>query len=225
MHKFLTGTVRKSKLAPRQVQFIASTSDVDRDGDRILPDGIDLTNYVKNSVLLRDHDPTRPVARASGLRVIGKALQGYGNFPPEGASACADETYNLIIAGVLSGVSIGFMPIESEPLTGGGRLYTAIELLECSFVAIPSNSLALITDKRYGAAATERRRSYTRYEREADIAALRDAAPSAPPAMSQRSAYLFHEQQRVLDMSARCYAHDPKIRRAERAREIAKLRG
>lgn len=53
---------------------------------------------------------------------------------------------------MLTGVSIGFQPIKSEPISGGGYRFTKWELLEVSIIAVPCNPAALITQRSYGAA-------------------------------------------------------------------------
>jgi hypothetical protein len=49
----------------------------------------------------------------------------------------------------MKAVSIGFQPIESEPLAGGGRKFTKWELLEISLVAVPANSEALVIARSF----------------------------------------------------------------------------
>ena len=61
--------------------------------------------------------------------------------------------YGLIKGGVLNAVSIGFSPIESEPIKGGGWRYTKWELLEISVVAVPANPNALVVQRAHKAGA------------------------------------------------------------------------
>jgi hypothetical protein len=51
----------------------------------------------------------------------------------------ADAVRNAFDQGVLNAASIGFRPVDSEPLPGGGQRFTAWEMLEFSLVPVPSN--------------------------------------------------------------------------------------
>jgi hypothetical protein len=67
---------------------------------------------------------------------------------PLGASRTADEFCALAKAGVLSAVSVGFRPIDAEPIKNGrGVLWKAWELLELSLVAVPSNPNAVVMER------------------------------------------------------------------------------
>ena len=77
-----------------------------------------------------------------------------GAFPiafiggPLRASRSADEFCALAKAGVLSAVSVGFRPIDAEPIKNGrGVLWTAWDLLELSLVAVPSNPNAVVMER------------------------------------------------------------------------------
>ena len=133
----------------RQVRVICSTASVDRAGDIVVQDGIDLTNYKANPVVLWQHDGGTPVAKAVDIGVQNGQLMATCEFPPEGTSAKADEIYGLIKAGVVNAVSIGFNPLDAEPLDKanpkrGPQKYIKTELAEFSFVSVPANAGALI---------------------------------------------------------------------------------
>jgi HK97 family phage prohead protease len=115
------------------------------------PDGCVLTNYRKNPIVLADHDRTKPIGNAEVV-VRNGALEALITFAPHGASEKADEYCALAKAGVLSAVSIGFMPIEMQPIKGGGLMISKWELLEISMVAIPANADALVIARSFGKA-------------------------------------------------------------------------
>lgn len=142
----------------RQARVICSTGDVDRAGDIVVQDGIDLTAYRMNPIVLWGHDTGQPIAKASEIGVVDGNLMATVDFPPAGISAKADEICGLVKSGVVSAVSIGFNPIEAEPLDKanpkkGPQKYLKCELGEFSFVSVPANSGAL-TVARQNSAST-----------------------------------------------------------------------
>jgi hypothetical protein len=72
-------------------------------------------------------------------------------FAPEGISRTADEICGLVKSGIVSGLSIGFEPIESEPIDRGNRYgpqrVVRRELMEISFVSIPANRETIVTQR------------------------------------------------------------------------------
>lgn len=135
----------------RQVRAIASTEDVGRDGIIVRTAGIDLTAFKNNPVILFDHDPAKPIARAVSVKPDGAKLVVTMEFPDAGVSAIADETYGLIRAGVLNAISIGFDVIEAgQPTSRDGEMVQEIkrcELAEISVVSIPALASALVTER------------------------------------------------------------------------------
>ena len=75
--------------------------------------------------------------KADGLHVAGRLLI---NDVPKAA-----EVRALLQAGAVKGLSIGFMPITSEPRKGGGRTFKAVDLVEVSVVPVPANAGARVT--------------------------------------------------------------------------------
>jgi len=136
----------------RQARVICSTGDVDRAGDIVVQTGIDLTAYKANPIVLWGHDTNQPIAKALEIGVIDGRLMATVEFPPIGVSAKADEICGLVKSGVVSAVSIGFNPTETEPLDKsnpkkGPQRYVACELGEFSFVSVPANAGALTVER------------------------------------------------------------------------------
>jgi HK97 family phage prohead protease len=130
-------------------EFILSDATPDRYGDVIMPDGWDLKNFNKNPIALFGHRSDFPIGRWKNLQVTDGALRGHLVMAPEGTSDRIDELRKLIAAGILKAVSVGFRPIESEPLSGGTK-YIKSELVETSLVSVPANPNALMTCKALG---------------------------------------------------------------------------
>jgi HK97 family phage prohead protease len=159
-----TSAVRFVGLGERQVKFIASDATLDRQGDVLVPEGCDLANYKRNPILLWQHRPDSPVARAVSITASSRAVEALAQFPPEGTDETSDRVYKMIKAGVVNAVSVGFNPLEMEPLgRGRGQKYTRWELCEVSFVSIPANPAAVITERSMPEALTEQEAARIRY--------------------------------------------------------------
>jgi HK97 family phage prohead protease len=164
MHRIVSGSVTKFAgiLADDEAELLASTANIDRMNDIVSQKGIDDRAWLAGgAVILRDHNSGWPVA--NGIRA-GVEAAGYTvriRFAPWGASEVADETRRLVKAGVLRGVSIGFMPIEFELIDQNdyysGYLFKEIELMEISICSVPANRESLVIGKSWrGAALAER---------------------------------------------------------------------
>ncbi len=143
--KFAVAPTPPREVAPRTFRFVASTAEPDRDGDVIEARGWKLDTYLKNPVILVSHNhQTLPVARASRIWIETDRLMVDIQFPPEGTSEAADETYALVRDGFLRAVSVGFIPLQSTALPSGGRHHLRQELLEISLVSVPANPSAVL---------------------------------------------------------------------------------
>ena len=135
----------------RQVVVVISTDDVDRQGDIVVQDGIVLDAYRANPVVLWQHDAMLPIARCVEIGITDGRLRALVQFPPEGTSEKADEVYGLIRSGVINASSIGFLPIDAEPVAEkqpwAGQRFLKCELLEFSFVSVPANRGATVTER------------------------------------------------------------------------------
>jgi HK97 family phage prohead protease len=156
MRRIISGTVTKfaGALADDEAELLANTENTDRMGDIILKEGIRRDAWqAGGAVILRDHNVGWPVA--NGIRA-GVERAGFTvriRFAPWGTSEVADETRRLVKAGVLRGVSIGFLPIEYELIDrndySSGYLFKEIELLEISICSVPANRESLVIGKSW----------------------------------------------------------------------------
>lgn len=130
----------------REIRGMASTPEIDRQGDIVEPKGAE---FADNIPLLWQHDSSQPVGRVK----LGKATKEGIPFTakilkfaePAGLKARVDEAWQSVKSGLISAVSIGFRPKEYSIIdeTGGLR-FTAIEIMELSLVTIPANAGATI---------------------------------------------------------------------------------
>lgn len=150
--------IRKDTDETRTISFIASDETTDRMGDIVSVKGWDLRNFRSNPIILLQHNPDNPIG-------TGKATKGQKpggdpallmdiTFAPADASAFAEQTFQLVKAGVLRANSVGFMPIkttrpetaeERETMGLGpyGVKFDKAELFEDSVVSVPANPAAV----------------------------------------------------------------------------------
>ena len=143
-----------AELGDREIGATVCTPQVARDGHILEPAGVDVRNYLKNPVILRNHNVDQPVAMCSALGLdVHKQLAARIQFPPLGASKLADETLALVKAGVLSATSISFRAIDMVPLDPkkpwDGQHILQSELLEISIVSVPADTGAMITERAF----------------------------------------------------------------------------
>jgi HK97 family phage prohead protease/HK97 family phage major capsid protein len=133
-----------TRISSDELEFVLSDDTVDRYGDIIDPAGWVLNNFKKNPIALFNHNSNFPIGTWTKVRVEGKKLLGRLKLAVEGTSERIDEIIRLVQQGVLRAASVGFMPIDFEPLKdNSGLLYKEQELLETSLVSIPANPAAV----------------------------------------------------------------------------------
>jgi HK97 family phage prohead protease len=160
MTMHITGTAES--LGDREVGVIASTNELARDGHILETSGMALTNYRSNPIVLWNHDVDQfPVGTCTAIGLQNGSLAARIEFAPSGMSDRADELCALVKAGIVRGISVGFDPIECEPLDPskprGGLRITESELFELSFCDIPVDTGAGVVARSFssrpGAAA------------------------------------------------------------------------
>ena len=138
-----------SQVGEDEVEVVIATGDIARDGHILVPGGVDLTNYLRNPVVLWQHSPDDPVGNAENVRVEGDKIVARVRFAPTGISEVADRTRGLVKSGVIQAVSVGFEPLDGLPLDPakprGGQRFTKWDLLEFSFVSVPADTGAIVT--------------------------------------------------------------------------------
>lgn len=143
---------------------VISTPLIDRDGDVVLQEGLDFTNYRRNPVVFFNHQAW-PVP-------IGKSEDQQGRStiivtPEQTTATCyfsskskeSEQIYHLVADGTLRSTSIGFLvkratPLTSSPMLGMGRMSQTgkpggyrienAEVTEWSWVGIGANPEAVL---------------------------------------------------------------------------------
>lgn len=131
LQKFMSGSARA-------VRGWASTSELDRQGDVVVPQGMTVRLPIP---LLWQHDHNKPIGtvvsadvRSEGIWIEAKLVEGI---------ALADEAIKLIDARAIDAFSIGFRGLKSEQIQTGLK-FTSWELYEVSIVSVPANAGARI---------------------------------------------------------------------------------
>jgi HK97 family phage prohead protease len=146
MKKYLQGTVKGVNSDLKTVRVIASSGAVDREGESLDPNGWDLTNFLKNPVLLWSHDAfSLPIGKVSKVWIENGILMADTQFAEE-ESDFAAEVARMVRGGYLNAVSVGFLPKDVDHSTGQVR---SQELLELSYVNIPANQEALVQSRAF----------------------------------------------------------------------------
>lgn len=143
-----------AKLGERQIRIIASDATPDLAKDIMVPQGCDIDNYRSNPIILAQHDPNYPIAKAQ-VEIINGRVEALIDFPPAGVSAKADEYCGLAKNGIINAASVGFEGVEAEPIKGGGTRYNKWRLLEISLVSVPCNPSALVIARSAQASQTK----------------------------------------------------------------------
>ncbi|QAT40843.1 HK97 family phage prohead protease [Clostridium sp. JN-9] len=127
------------------IEMVGSTEDYDRVGDKMLMTGAKLQNYLKNPVILANHnygDSERPTVIGRALSVVIQNSQLI--FKIQFADTDnGREWFYLYSNGYMNASSIGFIPLKYKPNDQGGYDFKEWELLELSLVAVPCNPNAI----------------------------------------------------------------------------------
>lgn len=146
----------------RRVTSVVSTGDIARDGMIIEQSGWDLKHYAENPVVLWVHnDRELPIARTVESRIEKDSLVQVHEFFEH---ARAEEVFQLVQAGGINATSVRWLPgsYEWREMPHKGKRMEILvftkghQLLETSYVPIPSDPGALI--KRADGGSVDMRR-------------------------------------------------------------------
>ncbi len=158
--KFITAQKMEAIETENSIVGTASTQKMDRDKEIILSSAWKLDSYRKNPIIMLHHDySSLPVGKAIWIKAV--ANEGLRFKCKFANTERGKEVFQLYQEGILNSFSVGFSPNHGgvidnptqKEYRGAKRLFTDVELLEISCVAIPANSDAMI----------ERNESFVKY--------------------------------------------------------------
>lgn len=134
----------------RIIRGIATTPTPDRMGDIVEPLGV---SFAADLPLLHQHDSRRPVGRVKFGKPTKDGISFEATLPrieePPSLKDRIETAWGEVKAKLIRGVSIGFRPLEVEPLNAkdpwGPQRFLKSEVLELSLVTVPANADATIT--------------------------------------------------------------------------------
>lgn len=142
--------INKAGLQEGQVEVIVSTPSLDRQGQSIRQEGIDLSKMATNGPVMWSHDYEQaPIGKIAKLWKSGGALKARVEFAL-GLNPMADMVYRMVKDGFIKAVSIGGIVKEFGKNLDGTTNYDLVskmEMIELSFCAIGANPDALVTLK------------------------------------------------------------------------------
>lgn len=142
---------KATDLGDGEIEAIIATDDVDRDGEILDIEGLDIRKFMKNPVVPFAHKYDQPpVAKCVELVKEAGKLKARLKFAI-GQYPFAALIYSLYKEGFMNAFSIGFIPKEGEfDEDKNGFRFTKSEMLEFSAVPVPANGNALITARSKG---------------------------------------------------------------------------
>jgi HK97 family phage prohead protease len=155
MKKFIPFTVKAASDGYMYIEGVANKAVVDRGNDMIDPKAWDLKNYVKNPVLLYNHDRDKIIGRAVDIKPQEDGLHVKARIS-KSRDSMVSYVRDMIEEGMINAFSVGFSAKDSEKTKDGVNTIKAAELYEVSVVSIPMNqeSLFAVTMKDLAAAGS-----------------------------------------------------------------------
>ncbi|MBL4700325.1 MAG: HK97 family phage prohead protease [Phycisphaeraceae bacterium] len=144
------------KLEDRSVIASISSINVDRDGDVLIPQGCDASDFLKSPTIFFNHDYNLPIGKCTAIKRSPQHLEATTIFAKRPKNHrgdwLADTLLSLFQQEVIHGFSVGFAPIEGRKPTTKDKqvfgdkvnhVYSKWKLLEYSVAPLPANQDAL----------------------------------------------------------------------------------
>ena len=135
--------IRIKGFANKYIDSSNSNIVVDRSNESVLPSAYRLDNYMKNPILLYQHNQDQPIGKVININLSQKGLEVEAEVYKEANPA----VFTLIKNKILRAFSIGFQGKDFHYDEVKDIWYwTNIELLEISIVSVPDNQDSLFTE-------------------------------------------------------------------------------
>jgi HK97 family phage prohead protease len=136
-----------------------TTDSIDRDGEVLVPQGMNSKEFESNPILFWNHDYSQPVGNVTNIKRGDRDVFGTLNFAKrtEGVKGefFPEVAESLVKQGFVKGVSVGFVPegngsrsanTKDRKKYGDGckRIFNRWKLLEVSIAPLPANQDALV---------------------------------------------------------------------------------
>jgi HK97 family phage prohead protease len=149
------------------IEGYASTNDVDRSSD-VIPSSVweaGIQNYLKNPILLAQHDHDDPIGRMVDYRIDSKGLWIKARI------SAAAEIFNLVKDEIVTAFSVGFRIMDAE-YNAVAELFVIkeLELVEISVVSVPCNQNTLFSLSKAFSDADEYKKFKSQFAPESDSA-------------------------------------------------------
>ena len=164
--KTLSATVEKN--GPT-IEATITTETIDRDGEVLISDGMNASEFEKNPVVFYNHDYAQPVGKITDLRRSRGKIDASIEFAkrPEGfeGSYFPEFVESLVEQGIVKGISVGFIPLPGGVRKASTKdredygdevrqVFSKWKLLEVSIAPLPANGTALVSAVRKGLVST-----------------------------------------------------------------------
>ena len=135
--------IRIKGFANKYIDETGENAVVDRSGDSVLPSAYKLDNYMKNPIVLYQHNQNQPIGKTISINLTQKGLEVEVEIYKE----ANPSVFALIKRGVIKAFSIGFQGKDFIYDEANDIWYWSdIELLEISIVSVPDNQDSLFTE-------------------------------------------------------------------------------
>lgn len=153
-----------------KVDATITTETIDRDGEVLISQGMDASEYKKNPVVFYNHDYAQPIGKITDIRRATGKIDASIEFAqrPEGfeGSYFPEFVESLVNQGIVKGISVGFVPLPGGVRKASTKdredygdqvrqVYSKWKLLEVSVAPLPANATALVSAVRKGVVSLE----------------------------------------------------------------------
>ena len=199
------------------IEGYASTNDVDRAND-VVPTGVwekGIQNYLKNPIILSQHDHDDPIGRMVEYKIDSKGLWIKARI------SAAAEVFNLVKDEVVTAFSVGFRINDAE-YNAATELFVVkdLELVEISVVSIPCNQNTLFSLSKAFSDADEYKNFKTQFAPKSESAKGLESSTDAN-SKSQKEVEMTQDEikQMVAEATAKALAEQAQAKALADAQE------